>query len=81
MFWLILGSNSKGQNSSSQIKSPDVTIIIPLHNEVQRIHRLEVELDRQDYKGNWRVIMVEDHSDDGTWARLRQVKKSKKFKY
>jgi biofilm PGA synthesis N-glycosyltransferase PgaC len=77
MFWLILGSKSKGQNSSSQIKSPDVTIIIPLHNEVQRIHRLEVELDRQDYKGNWRVIMVEDHSDDGTWARLRQVKSQK----
>lgn len=74
MLWLILGSIRAEKISIGEKSFPDVTVIIPLHNEVQRIHRLEVELDRQDYKGNWKAILVEDHSQDGTWARLRQVK-------
>lgn len=45
---------------------PDVAIIVPARNEASMLPHSLPGLLTQDYPGNWRVILVDDHSTDGT---------------
>ena len=47
---------------------PDVTAIVPARNEADVIARSIAGLLQQDYPGSWRVVLVDDGSDDGTAA-------------
>ena len=45
---------------------PDVDIIIPARDEAETITAVIASLTAQDYAGNFRVILVDDNSTDGT---------------
>lgn len=48
---------------------PDVDIIVPARDEAATIQPVIASLLAQDYPGNFRVILVDDNSTDGTAAR------------
>jgi hopene-associated glycosyltransferase HpnB len=50
------------------VRWPRVVAIVPARNEAQTIARSVASLIRQDYPGEFSVIVVDDHSDDGTAA-------------
>jgi hopene-associated glycosyltransferase HpnB len=45
---------------------PRVLAIVPARNEAETIERTVASLAKQDYPGEFSVIVVDDHSDDGT---------------
>lgn len=45
---------------------PDIDIIIPARDEVETIGAVIASLVTQNYQGNYRVILVDDNSTDGT---------------
>ncbi|MER2520685.1 MAG: glycosyltransferase [Bdellovibrionales bacterium] len=52
---------------------PDIDIIVPARNEAKVLpHSLPTWL-TQDYPGNFRVMLVDDHSDDGTTATAQKL--------
>jgi hopene-associated glycosyltransferase HpnB len=52
---------------------PDVVAIVPARNEAALIGRTVESVLRQDYRGRLSVIVVDDHSSDGTAAAARQA--------
>ncbi len=52
---------------------PSVDIIVPARNEADALPRSLSSLLTQDYPGAWRVILVDDHSDDGTGALAKKI--------
>jgi hopene-associated glycosyltransferase HpnB len=47
---------------------PRVVTIVPARNEAETIARSVVTLAEQDYPGEFSIVVVDDHSDDGTGA-------------
>ncbi len=47
---------------------PSVTALVPARNEADVIGTCVAALMRQDYPGPFRVLVIDDHSDDGTAA-------------
>jgi hopene-associated glycosyltransferase HpnB len=45
---------------------PSVAAIVPARNEAETIARTATSLIRQDYPGEFRIIVVDDHSEDAT---------------
>jgi hopene-associated glycosyltransferase HpnB len=45
---------------------PDIDIVVPARDEAETISRVIASLVSQDYAGNFRVILVDDGSTDGT---------------
>ncbi len=45
---------------------PEVAVVVPARNEAAVIGRSLGSLLRQDYRGPFRIVLVDDHSDDGT---------------
>ncbi len=58
---------------------PSVDIIVPARNEAEMLPRSLASLLDQDYPGGWRVLLVDDHSVDGT-AHIAQRLAEKKGK-
>ncbi|MGE3624137.1 MAG: glycosyltransferase [Bdellovibrionales bacterium] len=56
---------------------PSVDIIVPARNEAAELPKSLPSLFAQDYPGNWRIILVDDHSTDGTAAVARQIARDK----
>lgn len=52
---------------------PDVDIIVPARNEADILHRSLPSLLAQDYPGKCRVMLVNDHSTDGTAQTAKEV--------
>jgi hopene-associated glycosyltransferase HpnB len=52
---------------------PRVVAVIPARNEADMIPDTLVSVLRQDYPGPFRVVLVDDHSDDGTAQAARGV--------
>ena len=52
---------------------PRVTAIVPARNEAETIGRAVTSLAKQDYRGEFFTIVVDDHSDDGTAALARKA--------
>ncbi len=50
---------------------PRVVAVVPARNEADTIARTVTSIAKQDYPGEFRIIVVDDHSEDGT-ARLAQ---------
>jgi hopene-associated glycosyltransferase HpnB len=51
------------------VELPDVDIIVPARDEAQTIGPVIASLVAQDYAGQFRVILVDDNSTDGTASR------------
>ncbi|HET7150092.1 MAG TPA: glycosyltransferase [Candidatus Acidoferrum sp.] len=47
---------------------PRVAAIVPARNEAETIARAVASLAKQDYSGKFSILVVDDHSDDGTAA-------------
>jgi chlorobactene glucosyltransferase len=56
----------------AQDESPFVSIIVAARNQAQDLARCVQSLLRQDYP-RFEVIVVDDHSSDGTWERLLEM--------
>jgi hopene-associated glycosyltransferase HpnB len=52
---------------------PRVVAIVPARNEAEAIVRSVTSLAKQDYPGEFSVIVVDDHSDDGTAALAKEA--------
>ncbi len=54
-------------------KWPHVVVIVPARNEAATIARAVTSLLGQEYPGEFEIIVVDDHSDDGTAALARKA--------
>ena len=52
---------------------PEVAVVVPARNEAAVIGQSLGSLLRQDYRGPFRVVLVDDHSEDGTGAVAERV--------
>ena len=52
---------------------PKVVVIVPARNEAETIAATIAALARQDYPGLFSIVVVDDHSDDGTAVLARQA--------
>jgi len=52
---------------------PSVDIIVPARNEAESLPHSLPSLLTQDYPGAWRLILVDDHSEDGTAIIAKQL--------
>ncbi|MBC2594044.1 glycosyltransferase [Ruficoccus amylovorans] len=57
---------------------PEVVAVVPARNEENGIGQCVTGLLLQDYPGGLRVVVVNDHSEDGTVAEARQAAKALK---
>lgn len=52
---------------------PPVAAIVPARNEAKTIAQTVASLAKQDYAGEFSIVIVDDHSDDGTAAVARSA--------
>jgi len=52
---------------------PRVVVVVPARNEAATIAQSVDSLARQNYEGDFSIVIVDDHSDDGTAARATQA--------
>lgn len=64
-FWQLQEDTSEGTPLAHW---PPVAVIVPARNEAELIARSVASLAKQDYPGEFSVIVVDDHSDDGSAA-------------
>lgn len=62
-FWQLQEDNSEPESLQ---RWPRVVAIVPARNEAAGISQAVSSLAKQDYPGEFSVIVVDDHSDDGT---------------
>lgn len=54
-------------------KWPSIDIVVPARNETDVLPKSLPSLLAQDYPGPWRIILVDDHSTDGTGALAQKL--------
>lgn len=54
-------------------KWPRVAIVVPARDEAQTIFQAASSLAKQDYPGEFSIVVVDDHSEDGTAALAQQA--------
>ena len=69
-FWQVQEDNTKPAFLDHW---PRVVAIVPARNEAETIARSVVSLAKQDYPGEFSLLVVDDHSDDGTAALALQA--------
>ena len=52
---------------------PSITVLVPARNEAERILPLLNDLSRQQYAGEWEVLVIDDHSEDETVAEAESL--------
>ena len=67
-FWWHGGFDADRFPPKALNKWPGVTAIVPARNEASTIARCVESLARQDYPGEFSILVVDDHSKDGTAA-------------
>src|SRR5262245_48201905 len=65
-FWLARERDDRGMSADALVGSPSVTVIVPARDEADHIARSVGSLLAQDYSGEFRIIVVDDQSSDGT---------------
>ena len=65
-FWQILAFDDDISKQESLERWPRVVTIVPARNEADTIARTVESLAKQEYPGELRVVIVDDHSEDGT---------------
>ena len=77
--YLLLARGSFWRLSEDKIESrrlenwPHVVAVVPARNEAPTISQAVSSLAKQDYPGEFSIVVVDDHSDDGTAALARQA--------
>jgi hopene-associated glycosyltransferase HpnB len=78
MFWL-MGERDDRAEPLAPVSWPSVTAIVPARNEADVIARTLASLLEQDYPGPFRVVVVDDQSNDGTADVARGVDGAKRL--
>lgn len=73
-FWLARERDGRIA-AQSLARWPSVVAVVPARNEVDVIEQSLVSLLRQDYEGSFRIVLVDDGSDDGTGVAAVQLTK------
>ena len=72
-FWLCAERDDRMQ-LSEPAEWPDVVAVVPARNEADVIARSLGSVAGQDYPGQFRVVLVDDNSEDGTGAIARELR-------
>jgi hopene-associated glycosyltransferase HpnB len=72
-FWRVGKLNADSAMGGALNKWPSVVAVIPARNEAETIERAVTSLVRQDYAGDFSIVVVDDHSEDATASIARQV--------
>jgi hopene-associated glycosyltransferase HpnB len=72
-FWQVLTFDDDIAKQESLARWPRVVTIVPARNEAETIARAVESLVKQNYQGELRVVVVDDHSEDGTGALAREA--------
>ena len=72
-FWQVLGFDDDIAKQESLERWPRVVTIVPARNEAEFIARTVESLVMQEYPGELRVVVVDDHSEDGTGALAHEA--------
>jgi len=67
-FWQVRALDGDADCAGGLEKWPRTVAVVPARNEAETIARCVESLVRQDYAGELQIIVVDDHSDDGTAA-------------
>jgi len=71
MFWRLRNFNDDTTNHEPPTNYPSVVAILPARNEAPTVAQSITSLLQQNYPGQFSIILVDDHSEDGT-AKLAQ---------
>ncbi len=69
-FWQLKEDDAQPQPLASW---PSVVVIVPARNEAETIARTVISLAKQDYPGEFHIILADDHSEDGTASLAQQA--------
>ena len=72
-FWQLLAFDDDHEKQEMLPRWPRVVAIVPARNEAETIVRTVESLVKQAYPGELRVVVVDDHSDDGTGTLAREA--------
>jgi len=72
-FWQIWIADADGRAVPPLERWPSVMAIVPARNEAASIEEAVKSLTQQDYRGKYSVVVVDDHSDDGTGDLARKA--------
>jgi hopene-associated glycosyltransferase HpnB len=67
-FWQVRASDGDAAGEEQLSRWPRVVAVVPARNEAETIERCVESLVRQDYAGELQLMVVDDHSEDGTGA-------------
>ncbi|MCL2474108.1 MAG: glycosyltransferase [Alphaproteobacteria bacterium] len=71
-FWLLLFP----EKVSVPTYTPSVDIIVPMRNEAAMLHKTLPALLKQNYSGDWNIILVDDNSTDQSSGVAESIKKN-----
>jgi hopene-associated glycosyltransferase HpnB len=74
-FWQVLAFDDDSAKQESLARLPRVAAIVPARNEAATIARTVDSLVKQGYPGELWVVVVDDHSEDGTGRLAREAAK------
>jgi hopene-associated glycosyltransferase HpnB len=72
-FWQLWGFDADRDSVAEPGVWPSVVAIVPARNEAQTVGQTISSLARQEYPGDFRIIVVDDASDDGTAEIARRA--------
>jgi hopene-associated glycosyltransferase HpnB len=71
-FWRAAEREERGEPPEEPLSWPAVVAVVPARNEAELAPRSIASLLQQNYPGNFTIILVDDHSQDGTADIVRQ---------
>jgi hopene-associated glycosyltransferase HpnB len=72
-FWRIRKLDADAFVGKVPIEWPRIVVVVPARNEAETIQTAVTNLVRQDYLGEFSVVVVDDHSEDATATLARQA--------
>jgi len=72
-FWQLRAFDGDTAGNEQPQRWPRVVALVPARNEAETIARSLESLAAQDYPGEFQIIIVDDHSEDGTAALARSA--------
>ena len=72
-FWKIWIADADGRSFPPPERWPGVLAIVPARNEAASIEETVKSLTQQDYPGNFSIVVVDDHGNDGTGDLARKA--------
>lgn len=72
-FWQLTPFDDDSAGHPAPARWPRVIAVLPARNEAETIARTVESLANQKYAGDFRIIMVDDHSEDATAALARKA--------